>query len=222
MFRYLCSSISHSRRSLLSSSKSTLPSHVQGYVRGFSSANWSLNGRNQSANVNANASGRPNFLEEIGGKSRQMDFVRGARDEDEKSIMGGYINNQYHYQHDADFVHIKMLRNNTFVTVTDSKGNVKLSGSAGSLKDLKSGQKLSKFAAEATAEMVGRRARGLGLKSVVMKVNGFTHFRRKRNAILSWREGFMDSKGDRNPIVYVEDTTRRAHNGCRLPKSRRI
>ncbi|WJX20359.1 hypothetical protein P8452_09923 [Trifolium repens] len=85
--------------------------------------------------------------------------------------MGGYLYKQYQYQHDADIVHIKMLRNNTFVTVTDSKGNVKLSGSAGSLKDLKSGQKLSRYAAEATAEVVGRRAKGLGLKSsVVMKI----------------------------------------------------
>ncbi|GAU31846.1 hypothetical protein TSUD_114570 [Trifolium subterraneum] len=202
-----------------------------GYVRGFSSASWGLNGRNQSENVNANPSARLDFLRdkvninsksennaEIGGNSRQVDFVRGAIDEEEKRVMGGYPYNQ----HDADFVHIKLLRNNTFVTVTDSKGNTKLSGSAGSLKDLKSGQKLSRYAAEATAEVVGRRAKGLGLKSVVMKVNGFTHFKRKRNAILSWKEGFTDSKGDKNPIVYIEDTTRRAHNGCRLPKSRRI
>ncbi|KAK2365490.1 hypothetical protein P8452_54334 [Trifolium repens] len=235
MFRYLCSSVANGRRSLLSASSKSHTSFFQGYVRGFSSASWGLNGRNQSENVNANASPRLDFLRdkvninsrsennaEIGGNSRQMDFVRGARDEDEKSVMGGYLYNQYQHQNDADFVHIKMLRNNTFVTVTDSKGNVKLSGSAGSLKDLKSGQKLSRYAAEATAEVVGRRARGLGLKSVVMKVNGFTHFRRKRNAILSWREGFTDSKGDKNPIVYIEDTTRRAHNGCRLPKSRRI
>ncbi|XP_058778628.1 small ribosomal subunit protein uS11m-like [Vicia villosa] len=236
MFRYLCSSIVHGRRSLHAASNLTLPSPTnffQGYVRGFSSANWGLSGRNQSENVNASA--RPDFLRdrenvnprsennaEIGGNSRRMDFVRGAIDEDEKSIMGGYLYNQYHYEHDADFVHIKMLRNNTFVTVTDAKGNVKLSGSAGSLKDMKSGQKLSRYAAEATAEVVGRRARGLGLKSVVMKVNGFTHFRRKRQAILSWREGFTDSRGDKNPIVYIEDTTRRPHNGCRLPKSRRI
>jgi ribosomal protein S11 len=193
-----------------------------------------LNGRNQSENVNANAnaSGCPDFLRdreninsrsvnnvEIGGNSRQMDFVRGPIDEDKKRVMGGYLYKQYEYQHDADIVHIKMLCNNTFVTVTDSKGNVKLSGSAGSLKDLKSGQKLSRYA----TEVVGRRARGLGLKSsVVMKVNGFTHFGRKKYAILSWREGFTDSKGDKNPIVYIEDTTRRAHNGCRLPKSRRI
>ncbi|ESW24381.1 hypothetical protein PHAVU_004G125700 [Phaseolus vulgaris] len=152
--------------------------------------------------------------------SRPMDYVRGILGED-NFIKGAPSN--FQYEHDADHVHIKMLRNNTFVTVTDSKGNVKLSGSAGSLKDLKSGQKLSRYAAEATAEVVGRRSRGLGLKSVVMKVNGFTHFRRKRQAILSWKEGFTaDSRGGRNPIVFIEDTTRKPHNGCRLPKKRRI
>ncbi|ESW14857.1 hypothetical protein PHAVU_007G023100 [Phaseolus vulgaris] len=152
--------------------------------------------------------------------SRPMDFVRGTIGED-NFIKGARSDVQY--EQDADHVHIKMLRNNTFVTVTDSKGNVKLSGSAGSLKDLKSGQKLSRYAAEATAEVVGRRSRALGLKSVVMKVNGFTHFRRKRQAILSWKEGFTaDSRGGRNPIVFIEDTTRKPHNGCRLPKKRRI
>ncbi|KAL2334515.1 hypothetical protein Fmac_015728 [Flemingia macrophylla] len=185
-------------------------------------------------NVNANAEALPNFMQdkedinfrskgdsESGWNSRPMDFVRGIVDED--NFMRG-ATSMYQYEKDADIVHIKMLRNNTFVTVTDSKGNVKLSGSAGCLKDIKSGgQKFSRYAEEATAEVVGRRARALGLKSVVMKVNGFTHFRRKRQAILSWREGLTaDSRGDRSPIVYVEDTTRKPHNGCRLPKKRRI
>ncbi|KAK7314917.1 hypothetical protein VNO77_33447 [Canavalia gladiata] len=189
----------------------------------------SRSGNNLGQNVNANA--HPDFIQdkeninsrgandaETGWNSRPMDFVRGIIDED--NVLGG--SSVYQYEHDADFVHIKMLRNNTFVTVTDSKGNIKLSGSAGSLKDMKSGQKLSRYAAEATAEVVGRRSRGLGLKSVVMKVNGFTHFRRKRQAIMSWREGFTDSRGDKSPIVYIEDTTRKPHNGCRLPKKRRI
>lgn len=192
--------------------------------------------RNPSENVNANASAHPDFMQdreniisggeynaEIGRNfSRPMDFVRGIIDEDAKDVMMGPIYSRYHYMQDADFVHIKILRNNTFVTVTDPKGNIKLSGSAGSLKDMKAGQKISGYAAEATAEVFGRRARGLGLKSIVMKVNGFTHFRRKRQAIMSWREGFTDSRGDRNPIVFIEDTTRRPHNGCRLPKKRRI
>ncbi|XP_027359043.1 probable ribosomal protein S11, mitochondrial isoform X2 [Abrus precatorius] len=189
----------------------------------------SRSGNNLSQNANANTP--PDFMNdkeninfrsgndaETGQNSRPMDFVRGIIEDD--NVMR--VSSQYHYEQDADFVHIKMLRNNTFVTVTDSKGNIKLSGSAGSLKEMKAGQKLSRYAAEATAEVVGRRARGLGLKSVVMKVNGFTHFRRKRQAIMSWREGFTDSREDRNPIVFIEDTTRKPHNGCRLPKKRRI
>lgn len=187
-------------------------------------------GNHLGQNVNANTDDLPDFMQDkdIRSKndagtdwnSRPMDFVRGIIDED--NLMRG-ATSQYHFEQDADFVHIKMLRNNTFVTVTDNKGNIKLSSSAGCLKDLKSGQKLPRYAEEATAEVVGRRARGLGLKSVVMKVNGFTHFRRKRQAIMSWKEGFTaDSRGDRSPIVYIEDTTRKPHNGCRLPKKRRI
>jgi small subunit ribosomal protein S11 len=53
-------------------------------------------------------------------------------------------------------------------------------------------------------------------------VKGFTYFKKKRQAIMSWREGFTNSRADPNPIVYIEDTTRRPHNGCRLPKKRRI
>ncbi|TKY45649.1 ribosomal protein S11 [Spatholobus suberectus] len=193
----------------------------------INSRSWNNLGQNVSANADAlpdlmqdkeNTNFRNKNDAETGWNSRPMDFVRGIIDED--NFMRGAAS-LYHYEQDADFVHIKMLRNNTFVTVTDSNGNIKLSALL-SLKDLKSGQKLSRYAAEATAEVVGRRARGLGLKSVVMKVNGFTHFRRKRQAILSWREGFTDSRGDRNPIVYIEDTTRKPHNGCRLPKKRRI
>ncbi|MED6129426.1 hypothetical protein PIB30_107833, partial [Stylosanthes scabra] len=153
---------------------------------------------------------------------RPMDFVRGVIDKDGQDTLHPYYSNQR--ETDADYVHIKMLRNNTFVTVTDSKGNIKLSGSVGSVKEMKSGQKLARYAAEATSEVVGRRARGLGLKAVVMKVNGFTHFRRKRQVIMSWLEGFLDSRADkcRNPVVHIEDTTRKPHNGCRLPKKRRI
>ncbi|MED6177666.1 hypothetical protein PIB30_100304, partial [Stylosanthes scabra] len=91
---------------------------------------------------------------------RPMDFVRGVIDKDGQDPLHPYYSNQR--ETDADYVHIKMLRNNTFVTVTDSKGNIKLSGSVGSVKEMKSGQKLARYAAEATSEVVGRRARGLG------------------------------------------------------------
>ncbi|KAJ6377894.1 hypothetical protein OIU78_028172 [Salix suchowensis] len=50
---------------------------------------------------------------------------------------------------------------------------------AGWLQKLQGGAKLSRYAAEATAEHVGQAARQLGLKSFVMRVNGFTYFKRK-------------------------------------------
>jgi small subunit ribosomal protein S11 len=159
---------------------------------------------------------------ENGRNSKSMNFVRGIIENDGWGIRGGSQFPRYNVEQNADIVHIKLLRNNTFVTVTDSKGNTKCRASAGCLQELKGGAKLSRYAAEATSEHVGRMSRNLGLKSVVMKVKGFTYFKKKRQAIMSWREGFTNSRGDKNPVVYIEDTTQRPHNGCRLPKKRRI
>ncbi|KAJ8754308.1 hypothetical protein K2173_002759 [Erythroxylum novogranatense] len=147
--------------------------------------------------------------------SKPMDFVREVVEE------GGsqYTDNA---DQNADVVHINLMRNNTFVTVTDSKGNRKYSGSSGHVPELRGGPKMSRYTADATAEHVGREARKLGLKAIVVKVRGFTYFKKKRQAIMSFREGFTDSRSDWSPIVAIEDTTRRPHNGCRLPKKRRI
>ncbi|KAF8033479.1 hypothetical protein BT93_D2171 [Corymbia citriodora subsp. variegata] len=153
---------------------------------------------------------------------RFMDYVRGIIEEEGKALGGFQYSRYNNMEQDVDFVHIKLLRNNTFVTVTDSKGNKKIGASAGCLPEMKGGPKLSRYAAEATAEHVGRQSRSLGLKSVVMKVKGFTFFKKKRQAIMSWREGFTNARGNQNPIVYIEDSTRRPHNGCRLPKRRRV
>ncbi|KAL3651031.1 hypothetical protein CASFOL_007434 [Castilleja foliolosa] len=120
----------------------------------------------------------------------------------------------------ADIVHIKLLRNNAFVTVTDSNGNKKAGVSAGQLAG-KSG-KLTRYSGDAAAEHIGRKVRQMKTRSVVVKVNGFTFFRRKKDAILSFKDGYTNSRGDMNPVVYLEDTTRKPHNGCRLPKKRRI
>ncbi|KAH9623677.1 hypothetical protein KSS87_017704 [Heliosperma pusillum] len=146
-------------------------------------------------------------------------FVKDILDADGRNNPG--IPQPQYNPEKSDIVHIKLIKNNTFVTVTDSKGNKKIGASSGCLEEMKAGPKVSRYAAEATAEHVGRLARNLGLKSVVMRVNGFTHFKKKKQAILSWKEGYTLGRGDRNPINYIEDTTRRPHNGCRLPKKRR-
>ncbi|CAH2034788.1 unnamed protein product [Thlaspi arvense] len=158
-----------------------------------------------------------------GGISKDLDYVRTVLEDDEGRRTSGLFS---HFQRpnletNADIIHIKMLRNNTFVTVTDSKGNVKCKATSGSLPDLKGGRKMTSYTADATAENIGRRAKAMGMKSVVVKVNGFTHFKKKRNAILAFRNGYSSTK-TLNPIVYIEDTTRKAHNGCRLPRKRRV
>ncbi|KAK6158541.1 hypothetical protein DH2020_005855 [Rehmannia glutinosa] len=127
---------------------------------------------------------------------------------------------QHQVESNADIVHIKLMRNNAFVTVTDSKGNKKIGNSAGKLAG-KAG-KLTRYSGLSGCRGYRARVRQMKTRSVVVKVNGFTFFRRKKDAILSFKDGFSNSRGDMNPVVYIEDTTRKPHNGCRLPKKRRI
>ncbi|KAK3019945.1 hypothetical protein RJ639_002992 [Escallonia herrerae] len=169
---------------------------------------------------------RPMNFESGNNTNRSMNFVRGILEENGRGMIGVPQQPRYTLEQNADIVHIKMLRNNCFVTLTDSSGNRKVGASSGSLKDKAEDKskvaKVSGYAAEATAEHIGRLAKKMKLKSVVVKVNGFTFFKKKKQAILSFREGYTNGRGDANPIVYIEDTTRRPHNGCRLPKKRRI
>jgi len=122
-----------------------------------------------------------------------------------------------------DFVHVLLMKKKTFVTVTDAGGNKKTGASAGCLEERKGRSRLSRYAAEATAEHVGRSARKMGVKSVVMKVKGSTYFRKKKKVILSWGEGFRgEGVRKKSPIMYIHDVTQLPHNGCRLPKKRRV
>nr|WEU53181.1 ribosomal protein S11 [Dracaena sp. C6AG20210925]WEU53216.1 ribosomal protein S11 [Dracaena sp. CZ2NM20220705] len=143
-----------------------------------------------------------------------MNFVQSISEEDE----------QCSRKKKRDFVHVLLIKKKkTFVAVTDARGNKKTGASAGSLEERKGRSRLSRYAAEATAEHVGRSARKIGLKSVVMKVKGSTYFRKKKKVILSWREGFRgEGVGVKSRILSVNDVTQLPHNGCRLPKKRRV
>jgi len=147
------------------------------------------------------------------GSLKSMNFVQSILEEDK----------QCSRKKKRDFVHVLLMKKKTFVTVTDARGNKKTGASAGCLEERKGRSRLSRYAAEATAEHVGRSARKMGLKSVVMKVNGSTYFRKKKKVILSWREGFRgEGVGKKSPIMYIHDVTQLPHNGCRLPKKRRV
>ncbi|XP_026413299.1 uncharacterized protein LOC113309086 [Papaver somniferum] len=59
--------------------------------------------------------------------------------------------------------------------------------------------------------------RNIKANTVVVRVKGFTNFRKKKEAVLRLREAL----GPKYQIINVQDVTNLPHNGCRLPKKRR-
>ncbi|XP_026425455.1 uncharacterized protein LOC113321754 [Papaver somniferum] len=59
--------------------------------------------------------------------------------------------------------------------------------------------------------------RNVKVTTVVVRVKGFTNFRKKKEAVLRLREAL----GPKYQIINVQDVTNLPHNGCRLPKKRR-
>uniref|UniRef100_A0A453DJJ8 30S ribosomal protein S11 n=1 Tax=Aegilops tauschii subsp. strangulata TaxID=200361 RepID=A0A453DJJ8_AEGTS len=111
-----------------------------------------------------------------------------------------------------DVLHVTLKGKKTFVTVTDVKGNRKAGASAGCLEDRKGRSRLARYAGEATGEHMGRVASKIGLKSVIVKVKGYSFFRKKKKVIMGFADGF---RGERvrtpSPIMHVHDVTQLAH-----------
>nr|QJH91798.1 ribosomal protein S11 [Ceratozamia hildae] len=144
---------------------------------------------------------------------KSMNFVQSVPEEYERS------ERQRDREKNKDFVHSPPIHNNTSVTVTDDKGNKKTGAPAGRLEEIKGGSRRStKYAAEATAEHVGRSAKNLGMKSVVVEVKGSTYSGKKKAVIPSPRKGV----GRKSLIMHIHDVTQLSHNGCRLPRKRRV
>ncbi|WOV91655.1 MAG: 30S ribosomal protein S11 [Candidatus Zeuxoniibacter abyssi] len=109
-------------------------------------------------------------------------------------------------------VHITATFNNTIITFSDRQGNViawATTGSAG----FKGARKSTPYAAQVTAESVGRRAQEMGVQNLDVCVRGVGSGRdssvRALNAL-----GFR--------ISSIRDMTPMPHNGCRAPKRRRV
>ncbi|CAK9179415.1 unnamed protein product [Ilex paraguariensis] len=156
-------------------------------------------------------SGSPKEFE-TGRNSRSMDFVRGIIEENGKDVRGDSQHGRYHVEQNADIVHVKMIRNNTSII----RGTRNLGLPRDACQKLKEGLKFLDTLLKQLQNMLDvRLARNMGLKLVVMKVNGLTYFKKKKQTILSFRKGYTHSRGDQNAIVYIEDTTRRLrpHNG---------
>lgn len=108
--------------------------------------------------------------------------------------------------------HIQSSQNNTIITIADLNGNTLLWSSAGSV-GFKGSKRSTSYAAQAAAESVGRKAVQSGIVSVEVLLKGLGDGR--ESAV----RGLL-SAGLK--VTLLKDVTPIPHNGCRLPKRRRI
>lgn len=107
--------------------------------------------------------------------------------------------------------HIHATTNNTIVTITDQEGNAISWSSSGSI-GYKGSKKKTPYAAGIAATTAAKNAMALGLKSIIIKVNGTGSG--KETAIRSLSQSGLN-------IAEIWDVTPIPHNGCRPPKKPR-
>ena len=109
-------------------------------------------------------------------------------------------------------VHVKSTFNNTLICVTDLHGNVIVSGSGGSV-GLKGQKRSTYYAAQATSVLLAQKSFKAGIRKVYVRLNGFGD---GREACV---KSFFLEKLE---ILKIQDITKIAHGGCKLPKKRRV
>lgn len=108
--------------------------------------------------------------------------------------------------------YIKSSFNNTIITIADLQGNVISWASAGNV-GFKGSHKSTPFAAQLAAEQVARKAMEHGVRKIDVHVKGPGSGR--ETAIRSLQAMGIE-------IIGIKDVTPVPHNGCRLPKRRRV
>jgi len=109
-------------------------------------------------------------------------------------------------------LHIEASFNNTKATLTDKAGNTVFSSSAGSL-GFKGTKKGTSFAASKVGDVVGERAKIMGVTDVEIQVKGIGSGR--ESAIRSFLAHGI-------PVSAIKDRTPVPHNGPKPPKPRRV
>lgn len=104
--------------------------------------------------------------------------------------------------------HIHTTTNNTIVTLTNNQGDVISWASAGSI-GYKGTKKSTAYAAGVAADKAAKTAVLLGLKKIIVKINGIGNG--KDNAIRSLSAAGLE-------VFEIHDVTSIPHNGCRPPK----
>ena len=109
-------------------------------------------------------------------------------------------------------VHVYSSFNNTMINITDLQGNTLVVTSAGA-QGFRGAKKSTPYAAQVTAEVAGKRAQELGMKTVSVEIKGPG----------SGRESAIRAlMGIGLIVTTIKDITSIAHNGPRPPKRRRI
>ncbi len=109
-------------------------------------------------------------------------------------------------------VHIQSTFNNTMITITDVSGNV-ISWSSAGARGFKGSRKSTPFAAQVAAGDAAAKAMEHGLKNVQVLVKGPG----------SGRESALRAIASAGlKISLIRDVTPIPHNGCRMPKRRRV
>jgi small subunit ribosomal protein S11 len=108
--------------------------------------------------------------------------------------------------------YIQSSFNNTIVTITDEKGNTLAWGSAGG-NGFKGAKKGTPFAAQMTANGVGKKVAEYGVKQAAVFVNGPGPGR--ETAIRGLQAAGIT-------VTAIKDITPVPHDGCRPPKPRRV
>ena len=112
----------------------------------------------------------------------------------------------------SGIIHIHSTFNNTIVTITDNRGNVIASSSAGK-QGFKGSRKSTPFAAQLTAQDALDTAMEHGMRTAEVRVKGPGVGREAALRALQ-KDGFS--------VSMIRDVTPIPHNGCRPPKRRRV
>jgi len=113
---------------------------------------------------------------------------------------------------DRGRVYIQSTYNNTLITITDGRGNVLASASAGAL-GFKGPKKATPYAATKTVEALMEKIKKVGLRDVDVFVKG----------IGSGREAAVRALATNGLNLFtIKDVTPVPHNGCRPRKVRRV
>lgn len=115
-------------------------------------------------------------------------------------------------QIERDRIYINVSYNNTIISVSDLKGNIIATSSAGAL-GFKGPKKATPFAASKVVAALAEKMKKIGLKKVEVYIKGIGGGR--KSAIHSLANQGLD-------IDLIKDVTPLPHNGPKPPKPRRI